>query len=40
MTAKQKREAYARIADGTAGIIVGTHALIQEKLNIKSLHLL
>ena len=35
MTAKQKKEAYARIADGTAGIIVGTHALIQEKVEYK-----
>ena len=39
MTAKQKREAYARIADGTAGIIVGTHALIQEKVEYKELAL-
>ena len=39
MTAKQKKEAYARIADGTAGIIVGTHALIQEKVEYKELAL-
>jgi ATP-dependent DNA helicase RecG len=32
MTAKQKREAYAKIASGEASIIVGTHALIQEKV--------
>lgn len=31
MTAAQKREAYARIASGDADIIIGTHALIQEK---------
>lgn len=31
MTAVQKREAYGRIASGEASIIIGTHALIQEK---------
>lgn len=31
MTSVQKREAYARIASGAASIIIGTHALIQEK---------
>ena len=31
MTAKEKREAYRRIREGEAHIIVGTHALIQEK---------
>ncbi len=31
MTAKQKREAYRRIESGEASIIVGTHALIQDK---------
>ncbi len=31
MTAKQKREAYERIASGEVQLIVGTHALIQEK---------
>lgn len=31
MTAKQKREAYGKMASGEASIIVGTHALIQEK---------
>ncbi len=30
MTAKEKRDAYARIESGQAQIIVGTHALIQE----------
>lgn len=32
MTAKEKREAYGRIEAGEAKIIVGTHALIQEKV--------
>lgn len=32
MTAKEKREAYGRIASGEANVIVGTHALIQEKV--------
>ena len=32
MTAKQKREAYERIASGESAIIIGTHALIQEKV--------
>lgn len=31
MTAKQKREAYERIASGESSVIIGTHALIQEK---------
>ena len=31
MTAKAKREAYARIEAGEADIVIGTHALIQEK---------
>lgn len=39
MTAKQKREAYARIASGQAKIIVGTHALIQEKVAYRELAL-
>lgn len=39
MTAKQKREAYTRIAEGSAQIIIGTHALIQEKVQYKSLAL-
>lgn len=39
MTAKQKREAYARIAEGSAQIIIGTHALIQDKVQYKSLAL-
>lgn len=39
MTAKQKREAYARIKSGEANIIIGTHALIQEKVEYHSLAL-
>ena len=39
MTAKEKREAYAEIADGRANLIVGTHALIQEKAVYQSLAL-
>lgn len=31
MTARQKRDAYEKMASGAASIIVGTHALIQEK---------
>ena len=37
MTAKEKREAYAVIESGEADIIIGTHALIQEKVNYKDL---
>ena len=39
MTAKEKRMAYERIASGEAQIIVGTHALIQEKVKYHSLAL-
>ena len=39
MTAKEKREAYARIESGEAQIIIGTHALIQEKVNFAHLGL-
>lgn len=39
MTAKEKREAYARIASGESQIIIGTHALIQDKVEYKSLAL-
>ncbi len=39
MTARQKREAYERIENGSASIIIGTHALIQEKVNYKNLSL-
>ena len=39
MTAKQKREAYERIASGEVQLIVGTHALIQEKVVYQNLAL-
>ena len=39
MTAKQKREAYERIKQGQVDIIIGTHALIQEKVEYHSLAL-
>ena len=32
MTVRQKREAYEKISSGEASVIVGTHALIQEKV--------
>ncbi len=37
MKAAQRREAYAKIADGTAAVVIGTHALIQEKVSYKNL---
>lgn len=39
MTAKQKREAYAKIASGEASVIIGTHALIQDKVEYHNLAL-
>ena len=39
LTAKEKREAYAKIASGEANLIIGTHALIQEKVEYSSLAL-
>lgn len=39
MTAKAKKEAYDRIAEGKSQIILGTHALIQSKVNYKNLAL-
>lgn len=39
MTAKEKREAYARIESGEVQIIIGTHALIQENVHYHSLAL-
>ena len=39
MTAKQKKEAYGRIESGESPIIIGTHALIQEKAVYKNLAL-
>lgn len=37
MTAKEKREVYKVIESGDADIIIGTHALIQEKVNYNNL---
>ena len=39
MTAKQKREAYEKIANGSCNCIVGTNALIQEKVEYNNLAL-
>ncbi len=39
MTAREKREAYEQIASGEANLIIGTHALIQDKVNYHSLAL-
>jgi len=39
MTASEKQIAYDRIADGTAQFIIGTHAIIQEKVDMHKLGL-
>lgn len=39
MTAKQKREAYQKIESGDVSVIIGTHALIQEKVVFNNLAL-
>ena len=39
MKAKERREAYAQIENGEADIIIGTHALIQDKVNYHNLGL-
>jgi ATP-dependent DNA helicase RecG len=39
MTAKEKREAYERIASGEANLVIGTHALIQDKVQYQALAL-
>lgn len=39
MTAKEKREAYGQIENGACNVIIGTHALIQEKVVYKKLAL-
>lgn len=39
MTAAEKQRAYDHIADGTAQFIIGTHALIQEKVDMHKLGL-
>lgn len=40
MTAKEKRAVYEKIESGEANLIIGTHALIQDKVNYKSLALI
>ncbi len=37
MTAKEKREAYRQLAEGEAAIAIGTHALIQDKVEFRKL---
>ena len=39
MTAKEKRLAYEKIASGEVSLIIGTHALIQEKVEYQNLAL-
>ncbi|MFV0275249.1 MAG: ATP-dependent DNA helicase RecG [Bacilli bacterium] len=39
MTIKEKKECYKRIENGEAKIIIGTHAVIQDKVNFKFLGL-
>ncbi len=39
MTAKEKKEAYTKIASGEVNLIIGTHALIQDKVEYRSLAL-
>ena len=39
LTAKQRREAYAVLEEQSPALVVGTHALIQEKVNYKNLAL-
>lgn len=39
MTAKQKRVVYEQISSGAANVIIGTHALIQEKAEYRNLAL-
>ncbi len=39
MTAKEKRQTYEEIKNGKANVIIGTHALIQEKVEYKQLAL-
>ncbi len=39
MSAKEKRDAYEKIKSGEANLIIGTHALIQEKVQYKDLAL-
>lgn len=39
MTAKEKREVYEKIASGEANLVIGTHAVIQEKVKFRNLAL-
>ena len=39
MTAKQKKDAYERIQTGEANLVIGTHAVIQDKVVFKKLAL-
>lgn len=39
MTAKEKRDAYEKIASGEVNLIIGTHALIQDKVEYHNLAL-
>ena len=39
LTAKEKRAAYEKIETGACNLIIGTHALIQEKVNYHKLAL-
>ena len=39
MTAKEKREAYEKIAAGEANLVLGTHAIIQDKVQFQNLAL-
>ncbi|MCR5501507.1 MAG: ATP-dependent DNA helicase RecG [Lachnospiraceae bacterium] len=39
LTAKARREVYERIESGDANVVIGTHALIQEKVNYRNLAL-
>lgn len=39
LSAKQKKDMHERIASGQVGLLIGTHALIEEKVDLKSLGL-
>ena len=39
MTAKQKREAYEKLQIGTSNLVIGTHAIIQDKVIFRKLAL-
>ena len=39
LSTKEKKQIYKKIKDGTAKIVIGTHALIQEKVKFKNLTL-